>query len=119
MKNIESNLQIACVKWFKMQFPRLEKLLFAVPNGGARNAITGAILKKEGVTKGVSDLILLYPSRKHHALLIEMKTTKGKQSPSQKAWQKVVEQYGYKYIVCHSFDEFYNEVTNYLKDVLC
>ena len=116
MRNIESNTQIACVSWFKMQYPRLAPLLFAVPNGGARNAVTGAILKREGVTKGVSDLILLVPSSKHHALCIEMKTPRGRQSPSQKAWQKAVTAHGYKYVVCHNFDEFYIEINTYLSE---
>ena len=89
-------------------------LLFAVPNGGARSAITGAILKAEGVTKGVSDLILLVPNHQYHALCIEMKAPKGRQSPSQIAWQAAVERKGYKYVVCHSLDEFMREIINYL-----
>ncbi|MBR5118875.1 MAG: VRR-NUC domain-containing protein [Muribaculaceae bacterium] len=116
MRNIESNTQIACVRWFKTQYPRLAKLLFAVPNGGARSAITGAILKAEGVTKGVSDLLMLVPSSKYHGLCIEMKTPRGRQSTSQKDWQKAVTSMGYKYIVCHSFDEFYKEINTYFTE---
>jgi len=44
-----------------------------------------------------------------------MKTPKGKQQPSQKAWQQAVEAVGYKYVVCHSFDEFVDEVNAYLR----
>ena len=40
----ESQLQKSCVMWFRLQYPRLRYLLFAVPNGGARSAVTGAIL---------------------------------------------------------------------------
>ena len=114
MKTIESNIQQNCVKWFKLAFKRLAPLLFAVPNGGARSAITGAILKAEGVTKGVADLLLLVPNSQFHGLCIEMKTKQGHQSPSQKAWQCAVEAQGYKYIVVRSLDQFMGEVTRYL-----
>ena len=63
MKNVESKIQIACVNWFRYQYPKYKKLLFSVPNGGARNSITGAILKMEGALAGVSDLIFLKPNR--------------------------------------------------------
>lgn len=116
MNHIESNLQKACVRWFRLQYPKLASLLFAVPNGGARNAVTGAILKAEGVTKGVADLLLLVPTKHHHALCVEMKTPKGRQSQAQKDWQKAVTDQGYSYIVCHSAEEFIREITRYLRD---
>ena len=36
---------------------------FAVPNGGKRDAKTGARMKYEGAVRGVADLILLIPKR--------------------------------------------------------
>lgn len=116
MRNIESRIQCACVNWFKLQFPRLAPLLFAVPNGGARSAVTGAILKAEGVTRGVADLLLLVPVRKYHGLCIEMKTAKGRQSASQKAWEKAVTRQGYKYIVCRSLEQFIQEMKIYFTE---
>lgn len=116
MNHNESNLQKSCVRWFRLQYPKLASLLFAVPNGGARNAVTGAILKAEGVTKGVADLLLLVPTKHHHALCVEMKTPKGRQSQAQKDWQKAVTDQGYCYIVCHSAEEFVREITRYLRD---
>lgn len=116
MNHNESNLQKSCVRWFRLQYPKLASLLFAVPNGGARNAVTGAILKAEGVTKGVADLLLLVPTKHHHALCVEMKTPKGRQSQAQKDWQKAVTDQGYCYIVCRSAEEFIREITRYLRD---
>ena len=113
--HVESNLQKSCVKWFRLTYRKYKHLLFAVPNGGARSAITGAILKAEGVTRGVADLLLLVPNKKYHGLCIEMKTPKGRQSPEQKQWQKAVEDQGYYYAVCRCFDDFYNLVEWYLK----
>lgn len=55
----ESQLQQLCVAWFRSEFPAIAPLLIAVPNAARRNARTGAILKREGLTAGVADLILL------------------------------------------------------------
>jgi hypothetical protein len=49
-----------------------------------------------------------------HSLRIEFKTEKGKQQPSQKEWQELVEKYGNKYVICRSFDEFRNTIKQYL-----
>lgn len=110
----ESSLQVECVKWFRLRYPRLARLLFAVPNGGARNAVTGRILKAEGVVAGVADLLLLVANRDYHALCIEMKTAKGRQQETQKAWQHDVEAHGFKYVVCRSFADFTTQVSEYL-----
>ncbi len=114
MTHEESRIQQGCVRWFRYQFPNLARLLFAVPNGGARDRVTGAILKGEGVVAGVSDLILLVPAGPYHALCVEMKTRTGHQSASQKEWQAEVEKHGYRYVVCRSLDDFINAVYGYL-----
>lgn len=110
----EHRIQCACVNWFRLQYPTHASALFAVPNGGRRDRVSGAKLKAEGVLPGVSDLILLVARGGYHAMLIEMKTSKGKQSPAQKVWQREMESRGYRYIVCHSFDEFRKAIDDYL-----
>ena len=80
MQDAEHRLQCACVRWFRYQYPHHVSLLFAVPNGGRRDAVTGARLKAEGVVAGVADLLLFVPTKQHHALCIEMKTATGRQS---------------------------------------
>ena len=117
MRHDESNIQIACVRWFRLQFPLLAPYLFSVPNGGRRDRVTGAILKAEGAVAGVADLLLLLPNRKHPGLAIEMKTAKGRQSPEQKAWQEAIEEAGYKYAVVRSLDEFIDVVINYIDEI--
>ena len=113
----EHKIQCACVRWFGFRYPRLKGRLFAVPNGGRRDAVTAARLKAEGVVAGVSDLILLKSNRYYGALLIEMKKKDGYQSPSQKQWQRIICENGeYKYVVCHSVDDFMSEVDDYLKN---
>lgn len=115
MKHKESDTQIACVRWFRLQYPRLAMLLISIPNGGRRDVITGKILKAEGAVAGASDLILLLRRGDSGCLCIEMKTEKGKQSDSQKAWQRAMESFGNKYVICRDIEGFMQEINSYLK----
>ena len=110
----EHRLQVACVQWFRYQYPKHAHNLFAVPNGGKRDKVTAAKLKAEGALAGVADLILLIQSKGYGALLIEMKTSSGRQADSQKAWQKAIETDGYKYVICRSISDFMKEVNSYM-----
>lgn len=113
----EHKLQSACVRWYRLQYPKMRHNLFSVPNGGKRDAVTAAKMKEEGALAGVADLILLKPNRFYGALLIEMKTKTGSQSESQKEWEQKIVNDGYKYVVVRSLDEFQREVKQYLNDI--
>ena len=97
----ESQLQQMCVRYFRYVYPQY--LIYAVPNGGFRNAIEAKRLKAEGVLAGVADLTVLLPQGK--ILYIEMKVKGNKQTDNQKEFQQKAEALGYKYYVCYSFDE--------------
>lgn len=112
----QHELQVSCVNWFSYEHQEYKGLLFAVPNGGRRDAVTGGMLKADGVVAGVSDLILLVPRKGHHALCIEMKTAVGRQSEAQKEWQWRVEAQGYRYDVVRSLQEFISTINNYLSN---
>jgi hypothetical protein len=111
----ESQLQRECVKWFRLQYPALGHMLFAVPNGGSRNAREAGIMKDEGVVPGVSDLILLLPRKGYGSLCLECKTPDGQQSYNQAAWQGSCEASGNKYVIFRSVDDFIKIVNWYLK----
>ena len=113
----EHRLQAACVEWFRWAYPRLHHNLFAVPNGGLRFKATCGKLVAEGVLAGVADLILLKRNAHYGALLIEMKTPDGRQSPSQRVWQEYIERDGYRYVICRSLEDFAREVSNYLNNI--
>ncbi len=116
--HVESEIQQQCVQWFRLQYASLALNLFAVGNGGARGAREAAIMKGEGVTAGVADLLLLAPSAAgdFHGLCIEMKTKEkgSRQRDNQAEWQRAVERTGYKYVICRSLDEFREAVTSYI-----
>lgn len=112
--NEEHRIQCSCVAWFRMQYPKFGSLLFAIPNGGRRDAITVKSLKDEGVIRGVADLMLAIPNGKYHGLFIEMKTATGRQSKEQVLFQRMVEAQGYRYVVCHSLEEFIKCIKIYI-----
>ena len=112
----ESVIQRACVQWFRLSHRGMSGLLFSVPNGAKMSITQAKVMKAEGLLSGVSDLILLYPSSKYHGLCVEMKTVKGRQSDSQREFQRSVEEAGYKYIICRSIDDFIREIGNYLSE---
>lgn len=114
MRHLEHRTQKACVWWFRLQYPHLAGLLFAIPNGGARDAVTGRMLKEEGVLAGVADLFLSVPAHGLHGLYIEMKTEKGVVSDKQKEFADNVIGMGYGWEVCRSADDFRRVVSAYL-----
>ena len=109
-RHIESDIQVACVSWFRMTYPQY--LCFSVPNGGARNAIVAANLKREGVLAGVADIIILIQD---NILFVEMKTAKGQQSKLQKDFEKKVNTLGFGYVICRSLQDFVLTVENWIK----
>ncbi len=115
-KGEEHHIQASCIRWFRLQYPQLRNILFAIPNAARRSARNGAYMKEEGMLAGVSDLILLKSNRFYGALCIEMKRPGEYQKPIQKEWQKAVESVGNKYVVCRSLEEFIEVVNDYLAE---
>lgn len=112
----ESDLQIACVNWFRLQYPWPRYLITAVPNGGLRDRVTAKILRAEGVWSGIPDLYIPMPRKGYTALYIEMKNGKaGRVSDSQRETMAFLEREGAKCVVCRDFDSFVDLVNYYLK----
>lgn len=114
-RRIESELQIACVTWFSLQYPKIARLLFHTANGGKRGKSEGGIFKAMGVRAGVPDLILLYGSSGYNSLGIELKTDKGKQGTNQKEYMELMEENHSKYVVVRSIGEFMMEIRKYME----
>ena len=115
MKHPESDLQKACISWFRCQHNKLSKICIAIPNGGFRNAKEAARMKAEGVVAGASDIILLVGRGGYNALCIELKAEKGKQTELQREWQIEAERNGNKYVIVRDLDSFIQTINEYLK----
>lgn len=105
-RHIEESIQVACVKWFRLQYPNL--VIFAVPNGGSRNLYEAKNMKESGTLAGVADLVIV--GNGGRVLFVEMKAGKNKQEDSQVLFQNKVEKLGHKYIICRSREQFMKEV---------
>lgn len=105
---------IEWAEWMTPRFPELA-LLFHIPNGGARDKRTGAILKREGVKAGVPDLFLPVPRGDKHGLFIELKAGRGKPSEKQLWWIDKLNDQGYMALVCWGADEAIDTIMAYLR----
>lgn len=79
--------------------------IFAIPNGGSRNKLEAANLKRQGVKAGVPDLCVPVARRGFHGLFIEMKYGKNKTTPKQDEWLETLNRAGYLAKVCNGYDE--------------
>lgn len=84
MNHRESGEQAAVIQWSEYQsIPtfhlKLRRFLFSIPNGthlagdSKSRARQMAVLKKEGLTPGASDLLLAWPNQGYAGLFLEMK----------------------------------------------
>lgn len=109
----EQEALIVWCEWQQAKHPEL-KLLYHVPNGGSRNPLEAANLKRQGVKAGVPDLCLPVPMNGFHGLYIEMKYGKNKTTEAQKEWLRELEAQGYITAVCYSAEEAKDVISTYL-----
>jgi hypothetical protein len=106
----EGKIQQQIVMWFrnnyctKLSVPRCA--IFSVPNE-RNNKKEMMSMIQTGLMSGVSDLIVVLPSR---VLFVEVKTDKGTQQPKQKEFEQIVTALGFEYIVVRSLQEFQKNI---------
>lgn len=111
MKHPESELQKACVKWYRLQYPKEANLLYMNHQNGKSAAEQGR-LKAMGLVAGVPDLTLL---SRGCVDFFELKVGKNKQTNKQKEFQDLVVACGYYYHVIYSLNQFIN-IVNQIKE---
>lgn len=99
----EELIHKAIVQYLKLAGAAHHFYWLHVPNGGSRNKIEAANLKRMGVIPGVADLMIVPEGGRAHWL--EVKSETGKQSPAQKAFAATMEALGSPYAVVRSVDE--------------
>jgi hypothetical protein len=115
--NLEHQHQKAVIQWANIQIGRYPELglLFAIPNGGARDPRTGAKLKAEGVKAGVPDLCLPVARGGFHALYLELKQGKNKATPEQFWWLESLRAQGNAAFVVVGWEEATTRLGDYLE----
>lgn len=112
----EHSEQVFLFHWWNLQYHDHPALLFAIPNGGARDPITGKRLKDEGVMAGIPDICLSWPSGGYHGLFIEMKRERGgKVSKTQEKAISALRNAGYCAEVCKGWIEARDLILSYMK----
>ena len=118
MNDVEHQEQVklfAWAEWERIDRPELG-LLFAVPNGGRRDKVTGARLKAEGVKAGVPDVWLPVARQGYHGLVIELKADEKKRpSKEQERWITGLMEQGYLAVVCPGCEAAKSVLLEYLR----
>lgn len=111
----EHQIQAALFRWWNMRAPLAYRdMMFAIPNGGAREAITGAMLKAEGVRPGVPDIFFAWPCNGYHGLWLELKRPDGRPTEAQLTMLSLLSGAGYMAKICYGLDEAMNTINAYL-----
>lgn len=80
--------------------------VFAVSNGWSRMTPQQAVrAKAQGIMPGVSDLIVLLPNGKVFFVELKNPNGKGRQSPTQRAFEDNVRAFGHTYLLWDSFEQ--------------
>ena len=133
----ERESQRTVVQYVRAKYP--DVVIFAIPNGGSRNKIEAANLKRDGVLAGVPDLFIARgqlrddieirnndscghihmfnesgTSKVFLGLFIEMKSKKGRMSESQLNIIDKLRHQPYRVEVCCSADEAIKVIDEYL-----
>lgn len=110
----EQTLLFAWARKAQCTIPELT-LLFAVPNGGRRDAVTGARLKAEGVMAGMPDICLPVPRNGSGALYVELKARhRGRLSEAQKERIAALTAAGNQVSVCYGWEAARDAILAYL-----
>lgn len=115
----EHQLQTSIISWWAHThnlYALPEFALLAIPNGGARDAITGSRLKAEGVRRGALDLLLAKPVGAYSGLWIELKVGYNKPTEQQEAFITYLQRVGYKVSVHWHAGTAIRAIEDYLRD---
>ena len=111
----EYHLQKSYVEWFRMQYPSLKDVCFAIPNGGNRDAKEGYRLKLSGVLSGVPDMQLCHASYPYHGLFTEFKFGENTLTENQHRVCSAMSMQNYDVHVCYDLEDAIGLTTNYIQ----
>jgi len=89
--------------------------IFHIPNGSYKSYTARIKAKKDGLKSGVPDLMIPIPAKNYHGLFIELKRVKlSKVSLNQKLWIKLLNEQGYKAVICYGGEEAIKCIDGYI-----
>jgi len=111
----EQTLHKTVIEWFK-NHPNIIRYVIHIPNEGVRTIRYGKHLKDLGMRPGVSDLFIALPRHGYHGAFIELKTSKGILSNSQKIFLEDMQNQGYYSIATYGLDSSLERISWYCLD---
>jgi hypothetical protein len=110
----EDLIQKACVKWFNFKHNKIKPYLYCQYNN-PKSLQHGKHLKEMGLKAGIPDMFLAIPKNGYCGMYIEMKTKTGRLTKEQKQYSVILQEIGYKWVLCRSLEDFKKEIETYLK----
>ena len=95
--------------WSKIELRKDRPIIFAIPNGGQRDAREGANLKVQGVLAGIPDLGIILPNGQ--CLWVEMKASDGRLSKSQVGVHDHMSELAHMIVTAYSAEEALNKLS--------
>ena len=102
----EQELLFSWAEGYEIVYPSL-RLMHHIPNGGKRDTVTGAVLRRQGVKAGVPDIC--------HGLYIELKVGENRPSPAQRAFIDALRYEGYAVAVCYGWRSARDQILRYME----
>jgi hypothetical protein len=109
----EAELQESLVAWARAKYPVFSILFFAVNNNCA-SPRAGAIAKRMGTLKGVSDLICAYGNGKHIGFALELKIPPNKPTEEQRRFLAALEAQGWAIAAIYSLEQGIEFIDSYM-----
>ena len=109
----EDRLQSEVVRYIQLQYP---KARYCASLGGIYTGPRQAMkAKRTGYSKGFPDLFIYEPSPcgKYHGLAIEIKTTKGTATKTQKDWIAALQKRNYRAEICKGLPAILELIDSY------
>lgn len=114
----EDIAQINIVAWFKHKYPEYKDDIHHIANQRKCSVQQGRQLKRMGVTKGISDLMIAVPVDGKCGLWLELKSEKGKLSPEQELFLKRKNIMGYMAIAAWGESAAIKVIQSYIAGII-
>ena len=101
MTHRELPIHVAILDYLRCVLPRA--IVAHIPNGGARDSKSGAMMKRLGALAGMPDLMVLLPQGR--SLWIEVKADRSHPSKSQTEIRSRLFDLGHHYVIVRSVDD--------------
>ena len=112
----EEGLQEACIKWTKLQHPKL--FVVHIPNEGKHKPHYRTKMKRMGLVSGMPDILIFDRSALYAGLAIELKAGYNTPKDTQKNCLNALEEIGWYATWVRSLDAYQEVVTRYVHDTL-